>query len=381
MRPVTSSLLLAAATLAAAPAPPTDFHWAQGQVAFLSQENSACVKDSLGFGLGVGHWFRPRWGWEATFLHSRLEREGGLWKANEDHLDATALYRPFLGTGRWIPFLRAGAGLSRLQTPLSLSGSDSTRLNLLVGAGTQVRLGDQGLGTLELRSTTIQSSARRQEFAALVGLGLRWGAPAPRLAPPPPAPTPVPPPPAPEPVAPEPVAAPTPVPAPAPEPPMPVPPVPVPAPVAPPPAKIILGDAVLHFANNGDDLGAEAVAAVTAVAETLKAYPGEYHLRVVGHTSSLGSKAHNKALSLRRAKAVAQVLITAGIPADRVSAEGMGPDKPVADNRTKEGQSQNRRVEVEVETAAQVEKRHTQTDVVERPAPKVKPKVAKGRKS
>ena len=154
--------LLTLPSHSAAPAePPATFDWAQVQVAALSQQNSACMKDSTGFGLGVGQWFQPRWGrphwgWEALYLHSRLEPTTQLWKANEDHLDATALYRPFLWTGRWIPFLRAGAGVSQLKSPLSLTGSSTNRLNLVGAIGTQVLLGRRGLGSLELRSTTVE---------------------------------------------------------------------------------------------------------------------------------------------------------------------------------------------------------------------------------
>jgi outer membrane protein OmpA-like peptidoglycan-associated protein len=361
---------LTAAGLVAAPAEPSGtFHWTQGQLAHLSQENSACVKDSLGFGLGVGSWYKPRWGWEATYLHGRLEPTSSLWKANEDHLDATLLHRPFLNTGRWIPFLRAGLGASRLENPLSLSGSTTTRLNLVAGIGTQVLLGERSLGTLELRSTTVESSTHRQEVAALVGFGFRWGGAAPsapvRLSAPPPAPepapvaAPVPAPPLPEPVAPPAPVLPPPVPAP-------VVPAPVPAPL---PTKIVLGDAVLHFANNGDQLGAQAVQAIEAVARQLKDYPGEYTLLVGGHTSSLGSKAHNKALSLRRAQAVAKVLTDSGIPVAKVAAEGFGPEQPVADNRTRAGQSRNRRVEIDVKTPQAVEKIRTDTETVDAPLP------------
>jgi outer membrane protein OmpA-like peptidoglycan-associated protein len=139
--------------------------------------------------------------------------------------------------------------------------------------------------------------------------------------------------------------------------------------MAPLPAKIVLGDAVLHFANNGAELSPEGITAVEAVAQQLKAYPGEYSLVVGGHTSSVGSKAHNKALSLRRAQSVAKVLIDAGLPAAKVATEGFGPDKPVADNKTREGQSRNRRVEIDVKTADTVEKIHTDTGLVEAPAP------------
>jgi outer membrane protein OmpA-like peptidoglycan-associated protein len=147
------------------------------------------------------------------------------------------------------------------------------------------------------------------------------------------------------------------------------------------PAKIVLSDAVLHFANNGDQLGADAVKAITAVATQLKAYPGEYSLVIGGHTSSLGAAAHNKALSLRRAKSVGQVLIDAGIPAEKITTVGFGPDKPVADNKTREGQSRNRRVEIEVKTPQAVDKTHTDTSVVEFPAqPKTPAKTSKSTK-
>lgn len=386
MRTLLLTACLAAPALVAQDA--STFSWAQVQVAHLTQENSACVKDSAGFGLGVGQWLaRPHWGWEASYLHSRLTREGDLWKAGEDHVDASLLYRFWPARTPWIPFLRAGLGASRLQAPLSLSTGSTTRANLMVGLGTQVVLGPQSLATLEFRSTEVRTSTSRQEYQLLAGYGYRWGgrstaAPAPAPAPVPP---PVPPPVA-EPVkpAPAPEPAPAPVPAPVPEPaPAPVavaePPAPTPAPTLP--AKIVLGEAVLHFANNGDQLGEEAVKAIQAVADQLKAFPGEYKLVVSGHTSSLGAKAHNKALSLRRAQSVAKVLVAAGIPEARITAEGQGPDQPVADNRTREGQSRNRRVEIDVKTAAEVEKIRTDTTVVDTAAaPKAKAKPAKPRK-
>ncbi len=364
--------LLGAVTLTAQDA--KTFTWGQGQLGFLTQENSACVKDSTGFGLGVGQWLnRPHWGWEATFLHSGLTREGDLWRASENHLDATVLYRPWEAKGRWIPFLRAGLGASQLDAPLSLSARKTTRLNYLAGVGTQVLLGPHSLASLELRTNVVQTRATRQEFAALVGYGFRWGAP---VAAPAPAPNPTPtaaPAPAPVPVKvlePAPVAAPAPAPEPAPV----VAPAPPPAPApAPLPKKIVLGEAVLHFPNNGDALGEEAIKAIQSVADQLKAYPGEYTLVVSGHTSSLGPKAHNKALSLRRAQSVAKVLVAGGVPAARVSAVGLGPDQPVSENKTHAGQSKNRRVEIDVKTADSVEKTRTDTSTVDTAAPKAKP--------
>jgi len=68
----------------------------------------------------------------------------------------------------------------------------------------------------------------------------------------------------------------------------------------------------------------------------------------VGHADSVGTDAYNQKLSERRAAAVKAYLVSKGIPANRVYTEGKGEKSPVADNKTKEGRSKNRRVEVEV---------------------------------
>lgn len=69
-------------------------------------------------------------------------------------------------------------------------------------------------------------------------------------------------------------------------------------------------------------------------------------IRVEGHTDNQGSAASNQALSERRAQAVVVWLTTHGIEASRLSAKGMGPSKPVADNGGEEGRAKNRRVEL-----------------------------------
>ncbi len=68
----------------------------------------------------------------------------------------------------------------------------------------------------------------------------------------------------------------------------------------------------------------------------------------VGHTDSVGTDAYNQKLSVQRSEAVKAYLVSKGIEKSRVYTEGKGEKQPVADNKTTEGRSKNRRVEIEV---------------------------------
>ena len=68
----------------------------------------------------------------------------------------------------------------------------------------------------------------------------------------------------------------------------------------------------------------------------------------VGHTDSTGPDAYNQKLSVARSEAVKAYLVSKGIEKSRVYTEGKGETQPVADNKTKDGRAQNRRVEIEV---------------------------------
>lgn len=84
------------------------------------------------------------------------------------------------------------------------------------------------------------------------------------------------------------------------------------------------------------------------VAEFAKLYP-DARLQITGHTdyrAGKSKKEYNQKLSVRRAESFRDALIEKGIAADRISVEGVGFDKPVADNKTEEGRAENRRVEI-----------------------------------
>ncbi len=79
----------------------------------------------------------------------------------------------------------------------------------------------------------------------------------------------------------------------------------------------------------------------------MKKYP-DLRLEVVGHTDNVGKRAYNVELSKKRADAVRDYLVNAGIDTGRLETRGAGPDEPVADNDSKQGRSKNRRIEFKV---------------------------------
>jgi len=112
---------------------------------------------------------------------------------------------------------------------------------------------------------------------------------------------------------------------------------------------ITLNGAVL-FATGQSTLLPIAKDRLHEVAKALKDNP-HGAIVVEGHTDSTGSQSANEELSRHRAEAVREYLVEHGVAADRVRAVGVGPNRPIADNKTPEGRANNRRVEIVVEPA------------------------------
>ena len=68
-------------------------------------------------------------------------------------------------------------------------------------------------------------------------------------------------------------------------------------------------------------------------------------VKVLGHTDNVGDAESNRVLSRQRAESVAAYLVAHGVDAGKLTADGAGQDKPVADNGTPEGRQRNRRIE------------------------------------
>jgi outer membrane protein OmpA-like peptidoglycan-associated protein len=108
---------------------------------------------------------------------------------------------------------------------------------------------------------------------------------------------------------------------------------------------ITLSGSVL-FASGKYELLNTAMTKLDQVAEALKAQDTEKRMVVEGHTDSQGSDATNQPLSLNRATAVRNYLVSRGVNADRISAVGMGSTRAITDNKTPENRANNRRVEI-----------------------------------
>ncbi len=128
----------------------------------------------------------------------------------------------------------------------------------------------------------------------------------------------------------------------------PPPPPPAPVPEQPKAREIPRGNVILrgvNFMTGKAILTQDSYSVLDEVLASLTEWP-EIKIEISGHTDNTGSAKLNKELSYNRAKAVREYFITKGISADRLTAVGYGPDKPVADNKTADGRAQNRRVEL-----------------------------------
>jgi OOP family OmpA-OmpF porin len=103
----------------------------------------------------------------------------------------------------------------------------------------------------------------------------------------------------------------------------------------------------IAFETGSAKLSAESLEQIKNLGEILKAYPN-VNLKIGGYTDNTGDAKLNLKLSQDRAAAVKAAIVSEGVAAARLDAEGYGSEHPVASNDTEEGRAQNRRIAVRV---------------------------------
>lgn len=103
----------------------------------------------------------------------------------------------------------------------------------------------------------------------------------------------------------------------------------------------------LEFETDSARLAPSATEQLRNVADILRAYP-TVKVKIGGYTDNTADASHNLQLSQERANAAMLQIVSMGINASRVAAEGYGEQHPVADNATAEGRQRNRRVDIRV---------------------------------
>ncbi len=108
-----------------------------------------------------------------------------------------------------------------------------------------------------------------------------------------------------------------------------------------------LGDRIVEFESGSAILTATGQKILDEMALALNKV-GNKSVRIIGHTDSQGNATTNLGLSLQRANAVREYLVSKGVNKSILSTNGLGSTQPIADNETEEGRRRNRRIEFEV---------------------------------
>ncbi len=275
---------------------------------------SGDLEDETGWRIAVGAALTEKWGLELAYDYSEPAIDGSFTKLEIEHIGVDALYYfaqgergkffgligagvadfevddgqyAEIGVGYLRPFTRSGFAFRLDARHRRTEGDDSEFNDTILNAGLHIPLG----------------SHEEPEVVA---------------APPPP-----PPPPAPE-------------------------PLPPPAVDLEPQAPIVLRGVQFDF--DSAQLRPESTGVLDEAAKVLGEQAAA-NVLIMGHTCNIGTDEYNLDLSKRRAKSVLDYLSGHGVGAERMSSQGFGETKPIADNSTKPGREENRRVELQVRDA------------------------------
>jgi outer membrane protein OmpA-like peptidoglycan-associated protein len=110
----------------------------------------------------------------------------------------------------------------------------------------------------------------------------------------------------------------------------------------------VLADSKVSFGFDKATLSADGKTALDAFVDKLKNENKNVYLEIQGHTDKKGPEAHNLKLGAERAAMVQHYLHTKGVALHRMNVISYGSASPVADNKTRKGRAENRRVVIAV---------------------------------
>ena len=328
-------------------------------VSYLNTDSDLNANDGPGVFLKLGKELSESWDIQGGIGYNSAGNDvagaDGRYKQSSIGLDALYMF----SRSNFRPFLLAGVGAAKNKVSYSGAGltGDDSKTSWLgnVGLGVQYLVNDSFGLQADLREQWSKAPLGRTAVGAadesstvantLLNLGgiIRFGAPAP-------APVVA----APEPAAPAPVAAVEPAPV--------VEPAPAPAPEAcKPNVETITVSAEKLFGFDKSALKDEGKAALDDAAAKIKANPEIKAVVVTGHTDRIGSDAYNQKLSEKRAKQVADYLVTQGVDSGIISSVGKGESEPVEACKGVKGSKKliaclapNRRVDIRAEATKEV---------------------------
>lgn len=108
---------------------------------------------------------------------------------------------------------------------------------------------------------------------------------------------------------------------------------------------VVLKD--VKFESNSSDLTASSHEQLDKAVDAMNKYD-QLRIEIQAYTDSMGEAAYNQYLSEQRANSVRDYMIGKGIATSRMEAKGYGESSPIADNGTRDGRAENRRVELKI---------------------------------
>jgi outer membrane protein OmpA-like peptidoglycan-associated protein len=112
---------------------------------------------------------------------------------------------------------------------------------------------------------------------------------------------------------------------------------------------VTITDDKVKFPFGQAELTSEGISLLDGLVKKMKGYGKALYIEVEGHTDNVGSESLNTKLGWKRANAVTHYLNqSGGIPLHAMNTISFGEDKPIADNSSKDGRAQNRRVVIRV---------------------------------